>query len=111
MKQLRVENDRLRATFNDGIETDLPHIWLRDNCQCSKCFNKVALGRKMLLDDLDVRSHPLEVRTNGEGDLTVIWNDGHQSDYSAEWLYKRAFTPQARSQYRSLHRLCKVNYI
>ena len=23
-----------------GLFKDLPYIWLRDNCRCSKCYNK-----------------------------------------------------------------------
>ena len=105
-----MENDRIKAIFADGVESDLPHVWLRDNCQCPLCFCKSSLGRKMLLNDLDLNIHPMEVRTNGEGDISVTWNDGHHSEYDGEWLYNRSFNPKARNNYRSLHRLAKVIY-
>ena len=33
---------------------EYPYVWLRENCQCPKCFHEDALGRLFLMSDLDL---------------------------------------------------------
>ena len=40
---------------------EYPAVWLRDNCQCPKCYNKHANARLLLMKDLDVDTKPKEV--------------------------------------------------
>ena len=47
--------------WNDGHQDDFPGVWLRDNCQCSKCYNKDAGNRILLMADLDVNVKPEKV--------------------------------------------------
>ena len=37
---------------------EYPAVWLRDNCQCSKCYSKHANARLLLIKDLDVDVTP-----------------------------------------------------
>ena len=37
---------------------EYPAVWLRDNCQCSRCYNKHANARLLLMKDLDVDVKP-----------------------------------------------------
>ena len=37
-----------------------PWLWLRDNCQCSKCFHPDALNRKGSMDQLDLTAKPTD---------------------------------------------------
>ena len=40
---------------------EYPAVWLRDNCQCPKCYNKNANARLLLMKDLDVDIKPNQV--------------------------------------------------
>ena len=40
---------------------EYPAVWLRDNCQCPKCYNKHANARLLLMKDLDVDIKPKQV--------------------------------------------------
>ena len=44
----------------DTITTvyEYPFVWLRDNCQCDRCFQPAAKSRILLVRDLDVNDHP-----------------------------------------------------
>jgi hypothetical protein len=44
--------------WNDGQNDDYPGVWLRDNCQCSQCYNKYSRNRMILMQDLDVNVKP-----------------------------------------------------
>ena len=37
---------------------EYPFVWLRDNCQCEKCFQPAAKSRILLVRDLDLNDHP-----------------------------------------------------
>ncbi|KAK8391372.1 hypothetical protein O3P69_017167 [Scylla paramamosain] len=102
-------NDMLEVKFGDGTEGRLPFVWLRDNCQCSQCFSVEGLGRKFLIDDLDVEVQPTKVEESMQG-LTVKWSDGHQSEYSTNWLQNRAFTPSSRALHREKYALRKEQW-
>ena len=59
-----LENDVLIVP--EGIEShQFPAIWLRDNCQCSKCFSEHAQARLVLMRDLDLDMKPTDVEDNG----------------------------------------------
>jgi hypothetical protein len=38
---------------NNRVEAQYPAVWLRDNCQCPKCYQNSALARKLVMKDLD----------------------------------------------------------
>ncbi|PGH06550.1 trimethyllysine dioxygenase [Helicocarpus griseus UAMH5409] len=63
-----------------------PSLWLRDNCQCSKCIHPDT--RQRLVDTFSIPEDikPLAVR-NLENHLEIEWaNDGHTSTYRYNWL-------------------------
>jgi hypothetical protein len=41
-----------------------PFVWLRDNCQCSSCFQPSATARLLLFKDLDLMDSPLNVKVS-----------------------------------------------
>ncbi|MPC28824.1 Gamma-butyrobetaine dioxygenase [Portunus trituberculatus] len=102
----KLRNDILEVKFGDGTEGRLPFVWLRDNCQCPQCFSVEALGRKLLLDDLDIEIQPTEVQESIDG-LIVKWSDGHKSEYPTKWLQSRSFMPASRAIHRERYALRK----
>ena len=43
-----------------------PGVWIRDNCQCPKCFDKSSQNRKIVLKDLNVEVKPNQVEVQKE---------------------------------------------
>ena len=59
-----LENDILFVP--EGMEVhQFPAIWLRDNCQCSKCFSEHAQARLVLMRNLDLNMKPSNVEDDG----------------------------------------------
>ena len=50
----------------DGTIDRYPSVWLRDNCQCSSCFDPSSRQRKLLLRNLDVEIRPRDVTFDDE---------------------------------------------
>ncbi|XP_068241831.1 gamma-butyrobetaine dioxygenase-like [Palaemon carinicauda] len=88
--------------FGDLTTTEMPYVWLRDNCRCPDCYSPEALGRKFLLTDLQVDVQATKMESNAEM-VRVEWDDGHVSEYPSEWLHARAFTPTARAKRRNTY--------
>lgn len=78
---------------------EFPWVWLRDNCQCSKCYEPVSMCRIINLTEWDLNTKPVEVKTSDDN-VEIVWDDGHQSVFSQSWLAERSFSPQTRSQFR-----------
>ncbi|XP_071530346.1 gamma-butyrobetaine dioxygenase-like [Panulirus ornatus] len=99
-----LENDFLTVKFGDGSFSEMPFMWLRDNCQCPSCFSSGALGRTFLMENLNIDVQATSVKEIESG-ILVKWSDGHTSEYTGKWLYDRAFTPSARAQHRNRYAL------
>ncbi|KAK7086511.1 Gamma-butyrobetaine dioxygenase [Halocaridina rubra] len=100
------KDSSVRVKFSDGTESDIPYVWLRDNCRCPDCYNQEAMGRKYLLTDLQVDVQASDIQSN-DTTLKIQWNNGHVSEYPSEWLHARAFTPKARALRRNVYALPK----
>ncbi|XP_042205656.1 gamma-butyrobetaine dioxygenase-like [Homarus americanus] len=86
----------LLVEFSDGTREEFPYCWLRDNCQCPRCYDETSFTRRLTLDDWDHTDHPIQAQVS-EGGMILQWSSGHHSHYKAQWLQKRAFnlTPRA----------------
>ena len=81
---------KLVVGWNDGRETAHHFIWLRDNCACDECGDKVSpSGERFLkLTDIPVDIAPVETALDDDGALLVTWNNGgHASRFEAAWLW------------------------
>ena len=61
--------------WKGGKLDEYPAVWLRDNCQCPKCYNKNANARLLLMKDLDVNVKPSQVtiNTNNVSMHKILW--------------------------------------
>ncbi|XP_066509346.1 gamma-butyrobetaine dioxygenase-like [Hoplias malabaricus] len=85
----------LQVEWDDGSCSLYPFTWLRDNCQCPLCTLHSAQARSLLLTDLDVHTGVGQVLTDNNK-VSVTWPDQHRSEFEADWLKKRCFSPEAR---------------
>lgn len=63
---VRVENEKFVVLEKNQEKLKFPGIWLRDNCQCSSCFDKKSQSRKIDWENFpkDVSIDSIEVSRN-----------------------------------------------
>lgn len=94
--KLNHDNHRLIVCYNDGIEDQFPYVWLRDNCQCSACYEPVAINRIVNMCEFSHDIMPVTTEVTDEGNYLIEWQDGHVSCFTEEWLKRRSFSDYAR---------------
>jgi len=84
-------NDSLQIDWENGTISSYPYIFLRDNCQCEKCFHPSAKQR--LFDT--AHNVPVDIKPGSVSQTTdavnLTWEDGHQSSFEYNWLKERMF--------------------
>ena len=77
--------DALCAVWSSGEQTDLPYLWLRDNCGCSECRVAQTTEKRFHLFSVPSDLRPLEVGLEGAGSadaaISIVWPDGHGTRY------------------------------
>ncbi|KAK3879448.1 hypothetical protein Pcinc_015981 [Petrolisthes cinctipes] len=85
-----------------------PYPWLRDNCQCTQCYDAKSYTRIITLEDWHHDDTPHQVKVcEGGVCLEVVWSSGHISTFTSTWLHQRRFNHQARSVKKSMLALKK----
>jgi len=95
---LAKERRRLVVEPVSGNTEEYPWVWLRDNCQCSGCFQPLADSRIINLAEFDIHTAPLNVQMEDDK-IEIEWDDGHQSVYDYKWLLQRSFRPELRAEF------------
>lgn len=102
-----IDNDPKLAFLEIEDETKYPggirlnHFWLRDHCQCDKCYDKDKAQRKFNLTDINLDIRPLEYSIEEE-QLRVKWPDEHESFYELDFLYNSQYVVR-RPLYEETH--------
>ncbi|GAA2783711.1 TauD/TfdA family dioxygenase [Kitasatospora sp. CM 4170] len=65
--------------------SELPPYWLRDNCPCAECRDPRNGQKLFRIDDLP-EDLSIAASTGIDGNLEVLWSDGHRSRYPLAWL-------------------------
>ncbi|XP_046399887.1 gamma-butyrobetaine dioxygenase-like isoform X2 [Ischnura elegans] len=92
------QGKHLPGSNTDVENQQFPFVWLRDNCQCPKCFHSEAFSRTLQMLDFDINCRPTSLKVSEDKtSITLHWQDGHESTFKADWLSERAFTPRARA--------------
>lgn len=84
----------MNITWQDGTSHRYPYIYLRDNCQCEKCFFKES-GQRLLnvVQDVDINIKPDKVEVIDDGTkLSITWPDSHVSLLEADWLFEKCLS-------------------
>lgn len=86
--------DSLVINWSNGgqgksYQNKFDNFWLRDNCQCSQCYS----SNQRLFDtaSLPTDIQPNQVTVSGNTALEIQWQDGHESNYAADWLLENAY--------------------
>merc|ERR1712032_91202 len=83
----------------DGKEEEFPWVWLRDNCQCTQCYEAISRCRIHNLTEWEIGVKPSKVEVD-QGAVKVDWEGGHFSSFPLAWLKERSFREEARAVYR-----------
>lgn len=84
-------------TVTDG-ELTFPFTWLRDNCQCEKCFHPHSEARIINCQQFNVNEELIGANYADEN-LRVAWGSGHVSNFSLKWLKTRSFSDNVQKKY------------
>ncbi|XP_053661944.1 gamma-butyrobetaine dioxygenase-like [Anopheles marshallii] len=99
--------DRSRVVLCVGTERyEFPAVWLRDNCQCVRCFHGGSSSRVLNWERFDVdRVNVAQVSVLDRGQsLQVMWSEddggeAHRSVYDLRWLLSRSFKQEDTERY------------
>lgn len=64
---------------------ELPTYWLRDNCPCAECRDPRSGQKVFQVVDLP-EDLVISAQCEMNGNLEVLWSDGHRSRYPLDWL-------------------------
>lgn len=87
----KVSNESLQVDWENGTISSYPYIFLRDNCQCDKCYHGTAKQRlfeSALSLSLDIK--PESVWQSADA-VNLVWDDGHNSCFPYQWLQDMKF--------------------
>jgi alpha-ketoglutarate-dependent taurine dioxygenase len=91
----------ITITWKDGHRSVFHHIWLRDNCTCSKCGDRSGGHRYLELGSIDPDIAPAEVSIDSSGSLQIKWiEDGHLTRYPPAWLRAHCYSTEAKAARR-----------
>ncbi|EEB17668.1 gamma-butyrobetaine dioxygenase, putative [Pediculus humanus corporis] len=84
------DSNILSIHFDNLKNLNFPIIWLRDNCQCDKCFD--AVSNSKIHKPLNFTNEIIPSSINSTNDsVTIIWKDDHFSNFNKEWLCRHSF--------------------
>ena len=87
-EKLRCDSDALRIVWSPDKSTTLPHLWLRDNCDCNDCRVAQTDEKKFMVSGVPADLAPTSAKLIDDR-LHIVWPDGHRSTYQGKQL--RAF--------------------
>ena len=92
MQETRVAigTDSIGVRWHDGNESELPILWLRDNCDCDECRVGQTSEKRFMVSSVPADLAPADVELVGD-DLVLVWPDGHVTRYHGSSI--RALKP------------------
>ena len=95
--------DSLSAVWSSGGQTDLPYLWLRDNCGCSECRVDQTSEKRFHLFRVPSDLRPLQVGIGHAGSedeaISIAWPDGHHTRFRSSEIHGHQSLPRIDLQY------------
>jgi len=85
------DDTQVTVHWLDGRTSPYHLLWLRDNCPCPRCVYPVTREQVVEIVDIPEDLQAAEVTLTGDGNLAILWQDGHASTYDAGWLRAHAY--------------------
>jgi len=89
-KMFEDKRDYLRVHFGAYNQfSNYHYFWLRHNCSC--CVHDTTRERVLCPSQVALDIRPTDIHSiEGEG-IRLVWEDGHQSNFSLDWLLDHAY--------------------
>ena len=95
--------DALAAVWSGGERTDLPYLWLRDNCGCGECRVVQTTEKRFHLFRVPSDLRPRTVSIEGAGSedeaIAISWPDGHRTRYRSSEIRGHLSRPRFDPHY------------
>ena len=95
--------DGLCAVWSSGEQTELPYLWLRDNCGCSECrvFQTTEKRFHLFRVPTDLRPEQVSIQHAGSDDeaISIAWPDGHRTCYRSSEIRGCLSLPRLELRY------------
>ena len=103
ISSLTRDADALSAVWGSGERTELPYLWLRDNCGCSDCRVGQTTEKRFHLFRVPKDLKPLEIGIEGGGSgeeaIWMVWPDGHRTRYRSSEIRGYLSLPRLEPRY------------
>lgn len=80
-------SDTIHIRWGSGNHSELPHLWLRDNCGCDDCRITQTSEKKFYIASIPAEYEPSDAYVV-EDRLHIVWPDGHRTVYEGKVLRK-----------------------
>lgn len=84
-------DDYVTIRSANGAESRFHWVWLRDKCQCDKCFNKNSRQKYFDSSTIPLELRALRIEEVGSS-LRIGWEGGHESEYDLPWLQRQDYS-------------------
>ena len=99
----------IRVAWDDGSSARLHPLWLRGECACPACRDRVTLERTFDQFRLPQELAAERAEVTAEGALRLIWaGDGHVSLFDPGWLHRNALGEGVEATGRGTPRLWRA---
>lgn len=88
-------DDTVTVRWNDGAESAFHHVWLRDHCPSG--LHPSTRERLWDWGAFDPEIGARMARLDADGQLEILWPDGHVSRFGADYLHRRRYDDDARA--------------
>ncbi|MXW18616.1 MAG: DUF971 domain-containing protein [Gemmatimonadetes bacterium] len=96
-------DDALTAVWSDGEHTELPYLWLRDNCGCGECRVVQTTEKRFHIYRVPGDLRPLKVGIERAGSdaeaISIGWPDGHRTRYRSNEIHGLLSRPRPELHY------------
>jgi len=101
IRSVDYDRERVLLTWEDGRESPLPAVWLRDHCQGAECRDPGS-GQRLL----NITRIPIDIGIAAaslrDGRLLIDFKpDGHHSEFEPEWLFGNCYDLSSQHDDRS----------
>lgn len=79
--RVKQQAETVDIVWPDGTQTSLPHLWLRDNCDCNDCRVEQTTEKKFMVTSVTVDIKPASTEYLDDT-LRIVWPDGHATCYN-----------------------------
>lgn len=92
------DDTQVTVHWLDGRTSPYLLLWLRDNCPCSRCVYPVTREQVVEILDIPEDIQAARVTLTDDGNLDILWDDGHASTYDAGWLRAHAYDEESLAE-------------